>query len=71
MRKLIIFILLLVSAGVKAQDSISYESVDSITYNCYLTGNWDQLLETAEQSIAHNIDFKRLRQRMGYAYFVK
>lgn len=71
MHKLIIFILLLVSAGAKAQDSITYESVDSITYNCYLTGNWDQLFETAEQSIAHNIDFKRLRQRMGYAYFVK
>ena len=42
MHKLIIFILLLVSAGAKAQDSITYESVDSITYNCYLTGNWDQ-----------------------------
>jgi tetratricopeptide (TPR) repeat protein len=71
MHKLIIFILILFSVGVKAQDSITYESVDSITYNCYLTGNWDQLFATAERSIAQNIDFKRLRQRMGYAYFVK
>lgn len=71
MHKLIIFILILVSVGLKAQDPVTYESVDSITYNCYLTGNWDQLFETAERSIAQNIDFKRLRQRMGYAYFVK
>lgn len=71
MYRVIFFILLLVSAGVKAQDSLTYESVDSITYNCYLTGNWEKLFETAEQSIAQNIDFKRLRQRMGYAYFVK
>ncbi len=71
MYKFLIIILLLFPVVLKAQDSLSFNSADSITYSCYLTGDWDQLIETGKQAIAQNIDFKWLRQRMGYAYFIK
>ena len=71
MRNLLILAVFLISVHAKAEDAITYLSVDSITYQCYLVGNWDHLLETGNKAIARNIDFKRLRQRMGYAYFVK
>ncbi len=63
--------LLLVSLQVNASEPITFQSADSITYQCYLAGDWDKLIETGELAIAQNIDFKRLRQRMGYAWFVK
>lgn len=71
MHKLIIFILLLISVKVRATDLITLQTVDSITYQCYMTGDWDKLIETGKEAIVQNIDFKYLRQRMGYAYFVK
>jgi hypothetical protein len=71
MYRLIIIILVLVSAKVMAVESLTFYSADSITYQCYLSGDWDKLIETGEQALAQNIDFKRLRQRMGYAWFVK
>lgn len=71
MYKLIIVILLLVAVRVEAQEQITLKTADSITYQCFLTGNWDKLFETAGLALAQGIDFKRLRQRMGYAYFVK
>ncbi len=71
MYKFIIIILLLFPVVLKAQDTLTFRSADSITYNYYLTGDWDQLIETGKQAIAQNIDFKWLRQRMGYAYLVK
>jgi hypothetical protein len=71
MYKLIISILFLVSFRVNASEPITFQSADSITYQYYLVGDWDKLIEAGEQAIAQNIDFKRLRQRMGYAYFIK
>ncbi len=49
----------------------NYQSADSLTYNYYLAGKWDQLIATAKAAISQNIDFKKLRQRMGYAYYYK
>lgn len=71
MHKLVIIILLLAPVLVKAQDSLTYQSADSITLRHYLAGSWDTLIETGNLAISQNIDFKKLRQRMGYAYFVK
>jgi len=71
MHKLIIVILLLVAVKVRAGEPVTFQSADSISYKYYMEGEWDKLIETGEQAIAQNIDFKRLRQRMGYAYFVK
>jgi hypothetical protein len=44
---------------------------DSITYQQYLRGDWDELIITGQKAIEENVDFKWLRQRMGYAYLMK
>lgn len=71
MYKLTIGVLLVFSVGAKAQDLNNFNVVDSITYQYYLAGNWDKLIEISKKAISMNIDFKYLRQRMGYAYFMK
>ena len=69
MRKYIIIVLLFVSIVGKAQKNIDFKSVDSITYQCFLSGDWDKLIRVGNEAILQNIDYKKLRQRMGYAYF--
>jgi hypothetical protein len=55
----------------KAQESIGYLETDSLTYQFYKDGNWDKVIEIGKLAIEQNVDFKWLRQRMGYAYFAK
>jgi hypothetical protein len=69
MRKIIILALLFISVVGKAQKPINFQSVDSITYQCYLSGDWDKLIRIGNEAILLNIDYKRLRQRIGYACF--
>jgi len=71
MVKYLIILLLLLSIKANAQEPINFSTVDSTTYNCYLIGDWDKLIKTGENALAHNINFKRLQQRLGYAYFVQ
>lgn len=71
MVKFLIVALIFVSVVAKSQEPITFLSADSITYQCYLTGDWDKLIRIGKQSIEQNIDYKRLRQRIGYAYFMK
>jgi len=79
MYKFLIIALLFVSVFSWAQDSINtqkidtltYQYVDSVSHAFYLTGNWKKLEMTGKQAIDQQIDFKRLRQRMGYAYFAQ
>jgi hypothetical protein len=71
MVKYLIILLLFISIRTNAQHPIHFASADSITYNCYLSGDWDKLIKTGKNALAHNINFKRLQQRLGYAYFVQ
>jgi len=71
MYKLIITLFLVLPLALKAQQPLTYNSVDSITYHYYMNGNWNELIKTGKQALAQNIDFDWLRQRMGFAYFVK
>ncbi len=71
MYKLIIVILFLFPVLLKAQEKLNQDSADSITYQCYLSGDWEYLIKTGKQALAQSIDFKRLRQRMGFAYLNK
>jgi hypothetical protein len=36
-----------------------------------MAGNWDRLISIGESAIEQQIDYKKLRQRIAYAYFVK
>ncbi len=71
MVKYLIAVLFFVSVAVRAQEPITFSTADSITYQCYLTGDWEKLIKTGKEAIDQNIDYKRLRQRMGYAYFAR
>src|SRR5665648_109360 len=71
MCKFLIAALFFIPIVAYGQPPITFLTADSITYHCYLTDDWDQLIETGNQAIGQHIDYKRLRQRMGYAYFIK
>lgn len=47
-----------------------YALADSITYNLYINGEWDKLIQTGNSFLKESVDFKYLRQRIGYAYFM-
>ncbi len=72
--KFILFFLLL--AGLhksQAQEtkSLSMTQVDQITYQQYLKGDWDNLIETAEKAKKEGIEFYFLDVRLGIAYYHK
>jgi hypothetical protein len=54
-----------------SQQKLNTVMVDSITYNYYLNGSWNELITLGKSAMSEDIDFKYLQQRMGYAYFVK
>jgi hypothetical protein len=54
-----------------SQPNLNTAQVDSVTYNFYLIGNWNELINLGKNAMKEGIDFKYLQQRMGYAYFVK
>ena len=66
-----IIILLTVYLPLNGQTTLDFSYVDTVTYSYYINGNWDKLLDLGEKAIAQNIDYKYLRQRLGYACFVK
>ena len=52
-------------------NTLNFQNVDSVSYQYYLEGKWNELINTGNEAISKQIDYKRLRQRMGYAYFMK
>jgi len=55
----------------KLNNTLNFQNVDSVSYQYYLEGKWNELINTGNEAISKQIDYKRLRQRMGYAYFMK
>ena len=49
----------------------NYSSADSITYQLFIQGDWNNLIKTGNEILKQNIDFKTLQQRIGYAWFMK
>lgn len=71
MRKLIILLLLFLFVSSNAQ-KYDRQWVDSVTYKHYLNGSWDSLISVCRKVYkTSDIDFMYLRQRLGYAYFMK
>jgi len=71
MHKLILFAFFSVAIASFANQPLTFSRVDSLTLQYYLTGRWDSLLVTGQEALSGKLDYKLLRQRMGYAYFVK
>jgi hypothetical protein len=49
----------------------SFQYYDSLTYQQYLSGNWNGLIYSGKQAISLGYDYKYLRLRIGFAYFYK
>ena len=65
----IIAVLILVWVNGYSQEATNFSKVDSLTYSYYLNGNWDSLISKGKDAIGQNIDYKFLRQRIGFAFF--
>ena len=52
-------------------NQLTFIQVDSLTYQYYINGKWDELIKTGQLAIKQKTDYKRLRQRIGYACFMK
>lgn len=68
MRRLII-ILLLFSGTATFGQKLNFIQVDTATYNQYLRGDWEQLIETGKNAMENNIDYYYLQMRIAYACF--
>jgi hypothetical protein len=66
-----LIIFLLFPAVLYAQEKADFRTADSLTYKYYNSGEWDKLIRKGNESISSGIDYKFLRQRMGFAYFSK
>ena len=49
----------------------SFQYYDSLTYQQYLYGNWNNLIYSGKQALGLGYDYKYLRLRIGFAYFYK
>ncbi|MDD2285318.1 MAG: hypothetical protein PHQ11_07970 [Paludibacter sp.] len=67
----IVVLLLFYTLQGHANDKISITSIDSLSLSQFNNRDWDKLIATGKLAQKHNIDFKWLQQRVGYAYFVK
>ncbi len=59
------------TAPLLAQNEQHSAQADSLSYQYFVAGSWDELIAYGNSAITRGVDFKQLRQRMGYAYFVK
>lgn len=66
----IITLLLILSYPAKGQKELNFRFVDTLTYYYYSKGDWKNLINLGNLAVNEGIDYKYLRQRMGYAYFI-
>ena len=70
MRKYLTILLFILPLVSRSQE-MTYQYADSVTYGLYLRGSWDSLIVAGREAFKNEIDFKYLRERLGYAYFQK
>ncbi len=78
MRYLIVLILIVSNVSI-AQETVSYSSIDSLSYSEYLKNDFNALKETGKKALKEGVDFYDLRMRLGivayneknYEYAVK
>jgi hypothetical protein len=78
MRYLTVFILM-ISNVTFSQETVSYSSIDSLSYSEYLKNDFNALKETGRKALKEGVDFYDLRMRLGilayneknYEYAVK
>jgi hypothetical protein len=68
---LFVVLLLFKSTAAYADEQITQAYIDSVSLSHFELGNWDDVISTGKIAEKNDIDFKRLQQRIGYAYFMK
>jgi hypothetical protein len=66
----ILVLLLNFSYTAKAQEELNFQFIDTLTYYYYEKSDWENLIKSGNEAVEEGIDYKYLRQRLGYAYFV-
>ncbi len=62
-------ILIITIFSLKAQDTISFTTVENKTLEYYYQGNWDSLIIIGNIALKNNHDYFYLRLRVGVAYY--
>lgn len=65
----ILAILILLGLFVRAQQKLNYPEVDKISYELFLQGNWQKLIQYAGEARKQGVDFFYLQARTGIAYY--
>jgi len=55
--------------NIKAQERINYVKINELSYEYYLSGEWNKLIEIGKKAKEAGIDFYYLKVRMGVAYY--
>jgi len=71
-----IFFLLIVAYGwnsnqLLAQEKLTLDEVERLSYDYYIQEKWDDLIDLGKQSLKNDIDFFYLQYRIGIAYYNK
>ena len=66
----ILILLLSFSFVAKGQKELNFQFVDTLTYYYYEKGDWENLITLGSAAVKEGIDYKYLRQRLGYACFI-
>ena len=71
MYKGIVVILLIFQFHANAQEQISFQKMDSLSFYQYSNAKWDDLIETNRIAEKNKIDYFYLNLRVGIAYYYK
>ena len=52
-------------------ETFDFQYIDRKSYQYYLESDWDRLTKLGNNALSIGIDYKNLRKRMGYAYFMQ
>lgn len=61
----------LIFTGVKAQEKISFNRINTETYRFYMEQKWDSLILTGKEALRADVDYYYLRLRLGIACYSK
>ena len=66
----ILIVLLFFNLQAMGQTELNFQDIDSVTYGYYKSGEWKNLIEAGNIALNNGFDYKFLRERIGYAYFI-
>ena len=70
MYKYVLIFLILFPLSSFSQVNLTFQKADSLSYQYYLRGDWNNLIKLTKEAFKQDLDSKFMRQRAGYAYFM-